>query len=155
MFGRKKQEALNEQLDRIGRAVVRASMSDHEELEAAATSPFLYTRIRARIAAEARSQASAREESWLMALLGVSRRAIPAMLALACAALLFLLAGTYTSTPDAQVASLENVVSVNRDPNFANFESIVFNEENAAPSNDAVLTTIMVSEEFDEREGSR
>ena len=52
MTGNKKSRKSDEQLDRRGRELVRASVSDETEIEAASSSPFLYTRIRARINAE-------------------------------------------------------------------------------------------------------
>jgi hypothetical protein len=65
-----------EQSDRAGRLVLRAAAADEHEAEAAAGSPFLYQRVRARIRDEERR----REESggWLSLFL-VARRAIPAM----------------------------------------------------------------------------
>jgi hypothetical protein len=68
---------MNEQLDRAGRLVLRAAACDEAAVDAAAASPFLYTRLRAAIAEQKRRQ----EEtgSWL-SLLFVARRALPAML---------------------------------------------------------------------------
>lgn len=67
---------IREQLDRAGREVLLAAARNTDEIEAAATSPYLYTRVRAAIAEEKRR----RDESggWL-SLLFVARRAIPAM----------------------------------------------------------------------------
>lgn len=66
----------NEDLDRIGKVILRSAAAQEEEVEAAAASPFLFTRVRAAIADETRQ----REESggWLSMIL-VARRAIPAM----------------------------------------------------------------------------
>jgi hypothetical protein len=66
----------NEQLDRAGRRVLKAAAAPEDEVRAAESSPFLFTRIRAAIAEEQRR----REEtsSWL-SLVFVARRAIPAM----------------------------------------------------------------------------
>jgi hypothetical protein len=65
-----------EQYDRAGRLVLLAAARNEDEAEAAAVSPFLYQRLRARIKDEERR----REESggWLSLFL-VARRAIPAM----------------------------------------------------------------------------
>ena len=49
MFSRSKQTVTNEQLDRIGQALVRAAADNDDAAETAATAPFLYTRLRARI----------------------------------------------------------------------------------------------------------
>jgi len=77
-----------DQLDEAARRVLRAAAASLEETEAAASSPFLLTRIRAAI----REEAQRREEagSWL-SLIFVARRAVPAM------ALIALLAGTLTA----------------------------------------------------------
>lgn len=73
---------MNEQLDRAGKLVLLAAAADESETEAAASSPFLYTRLRAAIAEEHR-----REEAggWL-SLLFVARRAVPAMALIAALA---------------------------------------------------------------------
>jgi hypothetical protein len=65
-----------EQSDRAGRLVLLAAARNDDEAEAAAGSPFLYQRVRARITGEEHR----REESggWLSLFL-VARRAIPAM----------------------------------------------------------------------------
>ena len=62
--------------DRAGRIVLLAATQNDEEVKAAASSPFLYTRVRARIKEEERR----REEAggWLSLFL-VARRAIPVM----------------------------------------------------------------------------
>ena len=66
----------NKELDRAGRLLLRAASASEEDAEAAVSSPFLFTRIRATITAEHRR----REESgnWLSLIL-VARRAVPVM----------------------------------------------------------------------------
>ncbi len=66
----------NEQLDRVGKLVLRAGSGNDSATETAASAPFLYSRVRAGIAAERRRLDDA--GSWL-SLLFVARRAIPAM----------------------------------------------------------------------------
>jgi hypothetical protein len=66
----------NEELDRIGKMVLRSASAREEDTEAAASSPFLFTRVHAAIAAEQRVQEEA--GSWLSMIL-VARRAVPAM----------------------------------------------------------------------------
>lgn len=66
----------NEELDRIGKMILRSSAARDEDTEAAASSPFLFTRVRAAIAAEQRLQEES--GSWLSMIL-VARRAVPAM----------------------------------------------------------------------------
>jgi hypothetical protein len=66
----------NNELDRTGRLLLRAASASEEDAEAAASAPFLFTRIRATITEERRR----REESgnWLSLIL-VARRAVPVM----------------------------------------------------------------------------
>src|SRR5262245_23987336 len=66
----------DERLDRFGNELLRAFEAGEAEINTAATSPFLYRRIRVRIEAEERRRAEERN-SW-MALLVTARRAIPA-----------------------------------------------------------------------------
>ena len=76
-----------DQLDEAGRRVLRAAAASLAETEAAASSPFLLTRIRAAIREEAQREEAG---SWL-SLIFVARRAVPAM------ALVTLLAGALTA----------------------------------------------------------
>ncbi|HYT49045.1 MAG TPA: hypothetical protein VEL78_01550 [Pyrinomonadaceae bacterium] len=66
----------SEELDRAGRLVLRSASVSEEEVDAAASAPFLFTRVRAAINEERRR----REESgsWLSLIL-VARRAVPVM----------------------------------------------------------------------------
>ena len=65
-----------EELDRAGKLILMAAAASESEIEAAASSPFLFTRLRAGIDEERRR----REESngWL-SLIQVAWRAVPAM----------------------------------------------------------------------------
>ena len=78
----------NESIDGLGRLVLRSAALDEAVSESIADAPFLYTRIRARIAEEE----GRRSESgnWFSVLL-IARRAVPAMalIALIAAALMF------------------------------------------------------------------
>jgi len=73
---------MNEQLDRAGKLVLLAAVANETETEAAASSPFLYTRLRAAITEERRR---AEAGGWL-SLLFVARRAVPAMALIAALA---------------------------------------------------------------------
>jgi hypothetical protein len=101
MFKRRERQAEDERLDRVGRALLRAA-GDEETAERAASAPFLYARVRARINAEQTRQNGVGEEGWL-ALLSISRRAVPALSGVAALALALTLwlasGGTATSTP--------------------------------------------------------
>jgi len=94
MFKAKSQR--NSELDRIGKIVLRSAVAREEDLEAAASSPFLLARVRAAIASEQRLE----EESggWISVIL-VARRAVPAMVLVAIlAAILTVWSAGLTST---------------------------------------------------------
>ena len=75
----------NENLDRLGRIVLRSATQNDEASQAAADAPFLFTRVRARITDE-----MLRNESGLWSsLFLIARRAVPAM------ALIALLSATF------------------------------------------------------------
>ncbi|MCA1630732.1 MAG: hypothetical protein LC785_01020 [Acidobacteria bacterium] len=88
MFGKKAHDISDDRLDTIAREALRAAARGADDAaDAAASSPFLYTRIAARI--EERRRAG-NDEGWL-ALLAVAWRAVPVMavVAMVAAALLF------------------------------------------------------------------
>ena len=91
----------NEELDRVGRVVLRSASADAQTVEAAATSPFLFTRVRAAINAEGgRGEESG---SWLSLIL-VARRAVPvmALVAILAAVITIWTAGINLSSTPAQ-----------------------------------------------------
>jgi hypothetical protein len=138
MITRKKDSERDERLDLLGREVVRASSANEEEAEAAASSPFLYTRLRARIAQERERREEG--ESWLT-MLTVAWRTVPAMALVAVFAfVLFLSAGTGTRAP---VSSNDYALLGETD---AGVEQVVFADRQPL-SSDEVLTTIMDADE--------
>jgi hypothetical protein len=105
---------IEEQSDRAGRLVLLAAARNDDEAEAAASSPFLYTRLRARIAEEERRREEA--GNWL-SLLFVARRAIPAMALIAVlAAVLTVWSMPPTSAPAAGYGLEEEALTDTRDP---------------------------------------
>ena len=91
-----------EELDRAGKLILMAAAASESEIEAAASSPFLFTRLRAGIDAERRR----REESngWL-SLIQVAWRAVPAMVLVAILAAVLTVWSTnfdVASTPQAE-----------------------------------------------------
>ena|SRR5215471_16346736 len=71
-----KRNSANEQhLDRAGTAILRAAAAEETEIEGAATTPFLFTRVRARIAEQLRENESGGWQSLPL----IAWRAIPAM----------------------------------------------------------------------------
>lgn len=81
---RHKDELDDETLNRFSDELLRAFEAGEAEINTAATSPFLYRRIRVRIEAEERRLAQQRG-AWLSMLAGV-KHAIPALLAFAVVA---------------------------------------------------------------------
>jgi hypothetical protein len=146
MIGKYKKDEPDERLERFGRAVVRASASANvAEAEAVAASPFLYARLRARIAAEEERRAGG--ETWL-ALLGVVWRSVPAMALVALFAfVLFWTSSLGTTTASPGVLSDEALM----DAGDAGIESVVFAERRPLSSDDVLATII----QDDEREVSR
>ena len=65
----------NQELDRVGKLVLKAASASDSEIEAAASSPFLFTRVRAAINEPGRQDDS---RGWL-SLIQVAWRAVPAM----------------------------------------------------------------------------
>lgn len=79
MFGKNPQN--DEQLDRLGKLVLRAAAADEQEIEAASTAPFLFTRIRARIAEGRREESTGWQSLPLIAWRAIPAMAVIAMLA--------------------------------------------------------------------------
>ncbi|HYJ46905.1 MAG TPA: hypothetical protein VEV81_09850 [Pyrinomonadaceae bacterium] len=143
MTGKKKSRMSDEHLDRIGRGLVRAAASNDLESEAAASSPFLYTRLRSRIGGELERRTE--RESWL-AVLGVVWRAVPAMALVAVFALVMFISASFNRQPS--IAS--NDYALLGAPSTG-VENVVFADSRNMSSDD-VLETIMSE---DEQEASR
>src|SRR6267154_823525 len=122
--------------DRAGRLVLLAAARNDEEADAAASSPFLYTRLRNRISQEERRREEA--GSWGTLLL-VARRAVPAM------ALVAILAAILTVWSMQPIASTpagygleDEALTDTRDPGV---EQAIFNRK--ALSRDEVFTIVV------------
>lgn len=147
MIGKQKKDAAAaERFERLERAILHASATDEAEAEAVAASPFLYTRLRARIAGEQERRAGG--ETWL-ALLGVVWRSVPAMALVALFAFILF----WTSNFGAGSAVAPGVLSDEAllDAGDAGIENVVFAERRALSSDDVLATII----QEDAREGSR
>ncbi len=155
MLRQRKQK--REQLDRIGRQLVRASTvraQSTDEIEAA-DAPFLYQRIKVAIAIEQQRLATAsRASSWL-GLLVQSRHATPAVLVITFATISFLFTATLISSNFESRAVTNAVGSIETSASTATattMEQIVFNEEDELLSSDAVLATLVGDEAASEEE---
>jgi hypothetical protein len=96
MFKRNSQN--DEHLDRAGKIVLGTAAADEQEIERAAESPFLFTRIRARITEQLRENESGGWQSLPL----IAWRAIPAMaLVASIAGGLMLWSGSSANAPGA------------------------------------------------------
>lgn len=148
MIGNRKKDAVaGAELERLGRIILRASAANEAEAEAVAASPFLYTRLHARINAEQERRAGG-AETWLT-LLGVVWRSVPAMALVALFAFILFWTSNFGTgaTPSPGVLSDEALM----DTRDAGIESVVFAERRALSSDDVLATII----QEDEREVSR
>ena len=148
MFGNRKKDEAGERLDELGRMIVRASAanaSNEAEADAVAASPFLYTRLRSRIAAEQERRAGG-GDAWL-ALLGVVWRSVPAMALVAVFAFILFWTSSLGTAVSPGVLSEEALL----DRRDAGIENVMFAERGALTSDDVLATMISV----DERETSR
>ena len=141
MFWKGKNRQQEAQLDRLGRELVRAAAASEEEREAAAAAPFLYARIRARVAEKQRAEAEARDFSFSM--FAVMRHAVPLMIVTTFVSVLLLFAGT--NPPDEP--AMETLAT--------NLDRIVLDEDNLPLSSDEVLSTIIAGHTDDEVEGDQ
>ncbi len=89
----------NEELDRVGKIVLRAATAAEAETESAASSPFLFTRVRAAINEERRRSEESR--GW-GSVIQVAWRAIPAMALIAILAAVLTVWTTPAVAPVAQ-----------------------------------------------------
>lgn len=138
MAGKKRDNGLDQRLDRLGQEVLRASSANEDAADALDAQPFLYTRLRSRIAAERERREEG--ERWLP-LLGVVWRAVPAMAMVAvCAFVLFW--STSMGTRSAGSLGVESLLGT-RD---AGIEQVVF-ADNQPLSSDEVLATIINEDE--------
>jgi hypothetical protein len=133
-----------EGLDALGREIVRASAANEDEAEAAASSPFLYARLRSRVAAE---RARLEETDDWRAALRVVRRAVPTVAVVAALALVLFVSVLVGTTPNSGREYNDATLLGERDTGV---EHVVFTES-SAPTRDEVLATIIE----DEREAQR
>lgn len=136
MVVKKRDGVSEERLDRLGRGLVRASAMNEAEAEAAASSGFLYARLRSRI------KQGEEREGWLVTL-KVFWRAVPAM-ALVAVLAVALFISTSLGAGAADVAGDESPLDMAT-------EGVVFADARNMSSDD-VLTTILNE---DEQEASR
>jgi hypothetical protein len=138
MTRKNRERGADEKLDRFGRKIIRVAAGNEQTMEAAASSPFLYTRLRALIEAERARREEG--ETW-RALFGVIWRAVPAMALVTILAFVLFLSSGVTRTIGSY--SYEALLG-ERD---AGVERVVFASDRQALSSDDVLATILNDEE--------
>jgi hypothetical protein len=139
-MSRKKKEVATERLDRLAQAVLASAAGNDQEAEAAAEAPFLYARLRARIAEEQGRRANG--ESWL-SWLPVARRAVPAMALFALLAALLMAWFPQTSGPTVPVAFSDRALFDTRETGVE--QMVVASNRNL--SRDEVLTIVVQNPE--------
>lgn len=144
MFKRQSDEQvkLEARLDGLAHEILQASASNNFEADDVASSPFLYGRIRARIAAEKSEREGA--ERWPLLVLLMRRT----MLATSFVAILAFAAFWFTSLRSASVKDYEDDGVFG--PRQAGIERVVFSEKGTL-SDEKVFATIM----GDDREAAR
>lgn len=140
MTGHNKGQSANDRLDRLGQKLVRAAADNQRVGEEAASSSFLYTRLRARINEErVRREEGAR---W-RAFFGVVWRAVPAMALVTLLAFVLFLSASFTRSVGLSFS--EEALLGARDA--GGVERVVFAGDPQPLSSDDVLATILNDEE--------
>ncbi|PYS49587.1 MAG: hypothetical protein DMF68_09555 [Acidobacteria bacterium] len=143
MAGKKSSRKSDEHLDLLGQEIIRASASNEEEAERAATSPFSYARLRSRLSEETERREEG--ERWFT-MLKVVWRAVPAMALVAIFAIALFLSTSFSSR-SSNGFSDEALLG----ERGTEVESVVFADTRNI-SNDDVLATVMSE---DDQEPSR
>jgi hypothetical protein len=144
MFGRRKDRAAAGRLDRLGREALRAAAMKPEEADGIASSPFLFARIRASVAAEQNRRDAPYDRLTMLA----ARRAIPAMLLIAVVSALALwLAETRPAGSSLETIAQASACSVTTKEVIASEGCLITDEE--------VLATIVNRDEQGMQRGTR
>ncbi len=98
----------NEELDRLGKLVLKAATASEADTEAAASSPFLFMRVRAAINQGSRES---EESRGFLSLIQVAWRAVPAMAVIAIMAAALTVWTTQTSVAPVAQSDDEYLIS--------------------------------------------
>jgi hypothetical protein len=126
-------------LDALGREIVRASAANDSEAEAAASSPFLYARLRTRVAQE---RARLEEPDDRRAALRIVLRAVPTVAVVAALAVVLFVSVLFGASPGAGREYGDSTLLGERDTGV---EQMVLTERSAL-TRDEVLATIVEDE---------
>ena len=149
MLWKKDNPNRNQQLDRLGRTLIRASQATEEEIETAVSSAALFDRIRAR-ARRGETRASGTINSWaadiLTAPLAIAWRAIPALALVAVVALAFWISAKGSQPQNSFSNAVAGVEIINGEPLApATACSVATKEECAVSTDDAVAILVSAS----------
>jgi hypothetical protein len=131
-------------LDQLGEKLVRAAQMSAPEVAETVAAPFLYTRIRARIAAEQKRIAD-RERSVWWAVLRTAERPLMGMALMAAVAVSLFWFAAMAGSAGTDFSLSSDFLATG---GGSSFERIVFTDQ-GAPSNDEVLTTLVNQNESD------
>jgi hypothetical protein len=134
-----------ERLDEIGQELTRASLLSEREIRETVSQPFIYARIRARIAEQGRSGAVENNNWWAGLLTAWRPLAGMAVMAIIAATLFLFSAVAGTNGSLGPAASDDDSLAIGE----SGFERIITDGEPL--SNDEVLATIMNQDEMDVR----
>lgn len=144
MVERERSKKPDAKLDELGREIVRASVLNEDEAERAAAAPFLYARIRSRVAEE---RARLEEADDWRAALRIFLRAVPTVAVVAALALTLFVSVMVGTTPMQTDARDEATLLGERDTEV---EQVVFTGKSSLTS-DEVLETIVEEDREAER----
>ncbi len=125
-----------ERLDALAREVVRASAANEDEADAVAASPFLYARVRARVASE---RALLEEADDWRAALRIFSPAVPTVAVVAALASALFVSALLGASPATVAERDDSTLLGERDTSV---EQVVFTERSTLTS-DEVLETII------------
>ena len=148
MFGRENDNDAESRIDELGSALVSAARASDDEVEAAISSPFLFSRIQASIAARERASEQA-QRGWF-GILGAAKLAVPAMALLTIgAAGIHWLEPAGMREPGSGIRSSDSVAVTETNSEFASFAAsacALSNTQECAISSNDVLATIFAEE---------
>jgi hypothetical protein len=124
-----------EELDRVGKLVLKAATASEADVEAAASSPFLFTRVRAAINQERRES---EESRGFLSLIQVAWRAVPAMVVIAIMAAVLTVWTTQSSVAPVAQTDDEYLIS----PLEPGVEKTVLASRNG-PSSDEIFNIVV------------
>lgn len=133
MFSKNREQ--NRELDTAAAIVLRAATANDMETEAAANAPFLFARVRARIAEEMRRR---EEAGGFQSLLVVAWRAVPVMAIIALLAVVLTMWTAQRTTPATGFGIYEEALSDTSDPGV---EQTILSRNNL--SHDEILSIVV------------